>query len=367
MRIIKELLILENEDVVRREAIDRPRHYLEGGGHVDFSWYNADVYDDKGKGHYIKFPVWLECDPANWTIIGHFALACVVGKGKHKTTTIARVNLETKTFDHEWYGGDLAKNSGWGGNVLYQMDGDELVIVKENAEEAIRHQIPNVPKDPDTVKFIFDGNESMIVAIRKSKVQMDIYSFKTAKPGEWKHVVSITDGISKKFKLVMATPTLLCIADITNEMSISCNLLTGEKKNMGGDADLVFTPDGRYVLKFQDGATWDEIGGISPDGSRFYQEKDEDEYIEMTLKEPFAYPIYTQFYTNGRWFRVMSNNKLETSESWGTGKDPDARGNIAFAAWISRPEGVKSMKEAKEIYLMELAKAMAREIVNIKT
>ena len=359
-------LIIEKDDVEEVGSIPRSRRYLEDGGYVEFTRHAVNVYGREGFKHRIDFPVWFNCDPEEWTVSGRFALVCEL---INTTTTFLRINLDTKEVERDSVSSDITWKSGWGkDNIPYYMDGEDLRVIDGKMVQPSRYRIPNMPKAAIVVRFIFDGNESMLVAAR-SKIYTDIFSFKVTEPGEWKHLTKF-EGISGKFKLHMATPTLLYVEDLLTAMAFSYNLLTGDQRSHPEVDFIVFSPDGRYILRLGQDKDDDIIEEVSQDGSRFYRKElgDDDEYYEyreMTLKKPLPYPVYTQFYESGRWVRVMSNNTFESSESWGTGRELKTyhlKGTIPFAAWISRPEGVDTMKKAKEIYLMELAKALARAI-----
>jgi len=375
MRIIggggARFLIIEKDDVADVKSIPRPRHYLEDGGYVEFSQYYAGIYGKEGVKHRIDFPVWFRGKPNEWTISGRVALFCDLIDYYNPNTTMLRINLDTKEIQRDSVKSDVTLKFGWGkDNIPYYMDGEDLRVFDGKTVQPSRYHIKNIPKEANVVKFIFDGNESMLVVARSHR-HTDIFSFKVTEPGEWKHLTKLEEeGLSGKLKLIMATPTLLYIEDLMTSMSFSYDILTGKQRNHPEVSDIVFSPDGRHILRYGQKDGDDTILSVSPDGSRFYQSmlgNDDEyfEYYERTLKKPLPYPVYTQFYPSGRWIRVMSNDTFESSETWGVKEleRKDLRGTIPFAAWINRSSGVFTLEEAKKAYMFRMAKEIAKAIM----
>jgi len=215
---------------------------------------------------------------------------------------------------------------------------------------------------------LFDGFDTLFMSIYRSE-----------RPPEGQHAlcsVNIHTGYCREIfaqsseinLFMMLTPSVLLISiedDSSHTLDVPTTTLSMTEMELDDDDHI--TPDGRYCMERQ-------ARSISPDGRHVTQlEQWTDTYAiaEYTLKTPMLHPIMTHRYGEHRWIRLMSDGTVEESKTWPLfGKslretvlsdvEPEAR--LAVIIWASMSSPTSTFEEARMQYLINLTKAIAKEI-----
>ena len=136
--------------------------------------------------------------------------------------------------------------------------------------------------------------------------------------------------------------------------------------------DRGITPDGRHSLKYE---TPDRTftHSVSPDGKRMLLQDFYDRPVtEVILPTQELHPISTCIYGNYHWIRLMSDGTIETSETWPAPgiprqeirlKDVEPEAKLAVIVWGALVDVMDTFEKMKRVYLRELVRAIAKEMI----
>ena len=216
---------------------------------------------------------------------------------------------------------------------------------------------------------LFDGFDTLFVSIYRSERPPDGSHALCSVNIRTRDCREIFVQSSEINLFMMLTPSVLLISiedDCSHTLNMSTTTLSMTGKELSSDYSI--TPDGRnYMAR--------HVKLISPDGRHATQLKQEGNsyvLVEDILKNPMLHPIMTHRYGLHQWIRLMSDGTVETSEAWPAfGKplretllsdiEPEAR--LAIIVWASMSNITSTFEEARMQYLINLTKAIAKEIL----
>ena len=216
---------------------------------------------------------------------------------------------------------------------------------------------------------LFDGEKTLFVSIglEDSKI---LYSLNTS-TGETKELCKFNQKAHLKF-VKMLTPSILVLGLDGFELSIF-DASKGVLTNLGlSTRSACFTPDGRRRVAQLAG--WNlRMYAISDDGQKMYKFTSFNGPIaELRLSAPMLHPLSTCLYGNHHWIRLMSDGTVETSKTWpALGiprqeirlKDVEPEAKLAVIVWGALVDVMDTFEKMKRVYLRELVRAIAKEMI----